>query len=159
MGMTTSTVSIGETTKKSHYDNLLDNTIYLASATATLNGIKTFNDGIDSGGDGTVFKCKILEIGPWNMNSSASGTSIVNVAHGLVSGTIRHVSVVIRQDSDGFRYSLFWSQLASGPPSGYWYFDSTNIKIVAQPGNDFDDTNYDDISGDYNRGWVTIFHV
>lgn len=43
MAFSTSTVSIGATTKKSDYDRLMDNTKYLKSETAIFTGTKTFN--------------------------------------------------------------------------------------------------------------------
>ena len=42
MAFNSSTISVGSTTKKSHFDQLLDNTISLKSENITINGEKTF---------------------------------------------------------------------------------------------------------------------
>jgi len=100
MAFSSSTVSIGATTKKADYDRLLDNTKALKDEAITLKGTKTFNsgtvfvikpkvDGIETrSGTGSVgiscqylsssgnsvvnFKTKIVEIGDWDMDANVA---------------------------------------------------------------------------------------
>ena len=101
-------------------------------------------------------KCKVLDIGDWNMDS----TTTVTVSHGLSDGNIRHVSASIRQDTTGYLYPIT-HPLDSGGADGYAAGD---VKITAsgfvtldrRTGGWFDKASFDDTS--FNRGWVTIWY-
>lgn len=118
--------------------------------------------GFRTAGSGPYLKRKVVQIGDWNMDSTAT----VSVAHGLGSSwkNIRGIKVIVRDDADSFYSDLLsqTTQSAYHKPSGYTNgFDSTNINLarVAAPDGDghngwFDGTGYDSTS--YNRGWVLI---
>ncbi len=100
-------------------------------------------------------KIKVIEIGDWNMKAIA----LKYVAHGLTFSKIWSVSVIIRQDGDGYRYPLDWTQLSTGSDAGYWYMYTDNIGLIRQPGaGGFEDDLYDEIP-QYNRGWITIIYT
>jgi hypothetical protein len=103
---------------------------------------------------------KVFDIGPWNMNVSVTGTPQVNILHGLGANytKIRSVSIIVRQDGGVGQHFDF---LHSGAPSNTALInaiDATQIQVVTQAGNLFDSNSFDDVSGGYNRGWVTILY-
>jgi len=110
--------------------------------------------------DGTVnLKMKVIEIGAWNMDT----TAMVQVSHGLADNlTIRDVSVVIIDDSD-FLVGPYPKPLnkcnSSGVVNGYWETSSADkIDLYRVAGGEWDSTNYNLTTGPYNRGWVTIWY-
>lgn len=126
-----------------------------------LNGshaVKILSDGTQS--TKKVFT-KILEIGDWNMDTTATKT----IAHGLDETKIRRVDAVIINDAGN---TLPLSQLfnAVNPPGANqwetWFpvtttgWNTTNIVLTRMDGSVFDGTSYDSTS--YNRGWITIFY-
>jgi hypothetical protein len=127
--------------------------------TSALNvtGSGTFDGGIDAGSSGTVLKCKVLEIGDWNMDTT--GTN--DVAHGLADHEkIRSVSVLIRVDSDASPSYDITLPLGNSHPSGnaLWItgINNTTIRITRGVGDYYDSNQFDETS--YNRGWVTIWY-
>jgi hypothetical protein len=111
---------------------------------------------------------KILEIGEWNMNSNASGSETVTVAHGITGLLTKdgvRLSATIRNDANtewhDFIVSAF-SGSVTNLSSAELYADATNINIeinrATSPGSGacsiFDNTNFNATS--YNRGWITI---
>jgi hypothetical protein len=110
-------------------------------------------DGIKETGTGAgTMREKIIEIGSWNMNWSASGDATKDVAHGLTDTKIRKVSVVIIRDGSALRHDF-----ASG--LGIINYDTTNIKLNQRTGGDFDNNNYDSTTLPANRGWITIEYI
>ena len=95
----------------------------------------------------TLLNQKVIEIGDWNMDSTAN----VLVAHGVSWDKIRSISGIIRNDADTFRYPLDYSITA---PAGRCLLDSTYLRIARTPSGTFDSTDFD--STGYNRGWITI---
>ena len=86
MAFLSSTVSVGQSTRKSFFDQLLNNTIYLKSETAIFSGHKTFTGA-------TVFidiQTSTFSIHPQmpgiDSNTSTSGVSI-QIPHCYASGT------------------------------------------------------------------------
>lgn len=106
--------------------------------------------GVDAGSNGTFLKTKVIDIGDWNMDTTAS----VNVAHGLTLGNIRSIDVKIRDD-DGVLFDLV--STSSGNSGSYSSTGSANIVLRRVSGLGFDNTSFDSTS--YNRGWVTIVSV
>jgi hypothetical protein len=113
-----------------------------------LAGISKTTDGANS------IKTKIVDIGDWNMDTTSSKT----VAHGVTANKIRSVSVMIRDDTDGFWLSLTGNQALGGawdinnPGGGGTLIDLS--RITSGP---FDNASYDSTS--YNRGWVVITYI
>lgn len=106
--------------------------------------------------DGTnAIHVKIIEIGDWNMVSTAT----VTIAHGLDSTKIRPpVSVIIRQDTGYNTFPLTPGVNVSAPNDAYIsYFEATAFVLTRKTGGYFDSVNFDATS--YNRGWMTIFYV
>lgn len=103
-------------------------------------------------------KAKVIEIGDWNMSSTAT----LSVAHGLGGGNqhnIRSIQVIIRANSGAFigGYDIFkLESFAVGVAQG-WVDGVGNTSIVLErltgglytTASGFDSTSY-------NRGWVVI---
>lgn len=98
---------------------------------------------------------KILNIGNWNMISTAS----VNVAHGLTQANIRQVTALIRND-DGNTFHDFgnkdFSEVGGGQGAGI-IVSSTNIALHRGLGGEFVSAQYDNPS--FDRGWIVITYV
>ena len=99
-----------------------------------------------------VLDTTIVEIGDWNMDSTAN----VDIAHGQTYANIRRVSVIIRNDADSFRYS-FCNFYDGTVDIGVSWYSSTNVRIFRLTGGAFDSTDFDSTS--YNRGWIIIEHI
>lgn len=95
---------------------------------------------------------KIIEIGDWNMDSTAS----LNVAHGLTYSKIRMVSAIIRSDDGTVLYPLTPAYITDQDAS-IAAIDATNVVLNRYGTGSFDNANFDATS--YNRGWVTIHYV
>lgn len=91
---------------------------------------------------------RYYEIGDWDMDTSGSTT----ILHGLVSTKIIGISVIIRNDGDGSRISLF-SENTSGA-GGFAAINSTSISLQRITGGLFDSSSYSNTP--YNRGWVIL---
>jgi cytoskeletal protein CcmA (bactofilin family) len=124
--------------------------------TSALNvtGSGTFDGGIDAGSSGTALKCKIVNIGDWNMDT----TSSVTVAHGLGASwsNIRHVGLVLRNDANDTIYPSSNVTGASNPAVYVVECDSTNVQINRATSGFFDTTDFNSTS--YNRGWLVIWY-
>ena len=104
------------------------------------------------------FKTKTLDIGDWNMDTTAA----VDVTHGVDHKKIRSIDVIIRDDTDaihqpidrGFNDTNPTQQGAIGSDS----YSSTAVRItrLAAP-SAFDNAAYDSTS--FNRGWVPITYL
>jgi len=115
----------------------------------------TATGGIDAGANGTTLKCKIIQIGDWNMDS----TNAVNVAHGLSSNylKIRAIRAMILHD-DGAQYFALESVTTGGAiGGGTGTIDSTNVQLVRVISGVFDSTNFDSTS--FNRGFLFITYA
>ena len=113
-------------------------------------GAVSFPNGIDAGASGATLKSKVIEIGDWNMNVSASGTSSINVSHRLGSDfkNIRVLTTMIRNDAD--------TQYDSFSDGVTYYIDSTEIELLTNASGLYDSVAYDSTS--YNRGWITVWY-
>ncbi len=125
----------------------------------TVAGVKTFSsDPVatvpsvrDQGTGAVALKCKIVEIGDWNMDS----TVLVYITHGLDFTKIRNVSAIIRADSDANRYQN--GHEASGTVQfSVGAIGSSQVTLIRLTGGIFDASSWDDTS--YNRGWVMIWY-
>lgn len=104
-------------------------------------------------------KTKVVNIGDWNMNSSASGTQTVNVPHGLGTYTgIRSIRTMIIQNT-GQMYPLERANLAFNGTIDGWVvgMNATNIVLFARLAGSFDSIQFDSLS--FNRGYVTIDYI
>lgn len=133
---------------------------YLADVTgliqAQLDDLQSQITGITSPQFATVQ----VEIGPWNMTSTAS----VNVAHGLDKTKIRSVAGMIRDDAGVYYYPIPYSYVANAPSQrgtdelSISYISTTNVVLTRKPddtetgqftGTDFNDTGF-------SRGYLLI---
>lgn len=122
------------------------------TVTAALSGnatTATTATNIDDQGGGTDLKCKVIEIGDWNMDASAT----VSPLHGVTGLNIRAINVVIRDDADTTYYNLDNNGSA---PGGYMSFTASQVYLGRVTGGSFDSTSFDSTS--YNRGWMTIWY-
>ncbi len=106
------------------------------------------------GSSNVVLNTKVINIGNWNMDS----TAVFNVAHGLVLSKIRTISVVVQNDDATYTSPLDFIVQASGLGSGGYFANSTNISMSRVTGSTWDSVGYDNPSAS-NRGWITIQYV
>jgi hypothetical protein len=99
-------------------------------------------------------KIKVLEIGDWNMDSTATLT----VAHGLSDWTkIRSIEVSILNDASGRIYPIAGAaDSTTGALSGGYNVGSPNVILYRTPSGIFDGAGFDSTS--FNRGWITIIY-
>lgn len=122
-------VTVGDPTKKSDYNTVFDNTLYLYAQ----------------------LKTKVVDIGDWDMDFQGS----IAIAHGLTFTNIRSVDVIIRNDDNNL-YSQITHM--SNALAGYvGDMDATNIDVHRITGGPYDNVAYDSTS--YNRGWITIWYA
>jgi len=100
---------------------------------------------------------KTIEIGDWDMNTTASAT----VAHGLSATAwknVRSMEVVIRNDDDDTYYNDSTDTSANADAGvEVTSIDATNITLNrAGTPSTFDSAYFEDTS--YNRGWVTVWY-
>lgn len=103
-------------------------------------------------GSGPAQKRIELEIGDWDMNAKATDSTAHSLS-GTEWATVRNVQITIRNDGNS-EYFPMTQSIGSTP---YTYFNSTNIIITRDTGNQFDSTNFD--STTYNRGWITFLYT
>jgi len=125
----------------------------LSTATMAATGLASCGS-LQAGSAATAWKRKVVEIGDWNMDTTAS----VVVPSGVpVSGTkIRRVSATIR--SDGAASYPVPCMNSSGAAQA-WIGDTNmgatgGIELFRLTGGTFDNSAFDSTS--YNRGWVTF---
>ena len=127
-----------------------ENEFYFNKSLKVAGGIET---------DGTKLKTKKVNIGAWNMDT----TTGVNVAHGLTFGNIIAWFVTIRDDTDAVRTPLNQANTGGGlPPSGKATLGAVNIALARTDVGDggiYDNTAYDIMGDDGNRGFITIIYI
>ncbi len=108
---------------------------------------------------GNFLKVKVVEIGEWNMDTTAS----VSIAHGMGATffeKVRTTSAMIRADAGGFAVNL--ASINTGTAhvdGGVQHVDETIIFIDRSDGGRFDGPEYNATAGTVaNRGWVTIWY-
>ena len=122
-------------------------------ALKTVDGRDVSVDGarLDSLGDQNVkLNTKELEIGGWNMDSTAT----VNIAHGLTKSKIRTMMVSIRNKLDTIVVDFATANTGNETSQAVILCDSTNVQITRADSGSFDNTSYDNT--DFSRGWITI---
>jgi len=100
---------------------------------------------------------KTIEIGDWNMNTTASST----VTHGLSSTqwkNLRSVEVAVRNDDDDVYYTDS-TDTSADADAGIEIdkIDATNVTLKRAALGTFDSSDFEKTS--YNRGWVTIWYA
>ena len=111
-------------------------------------------DGIVEIGASVELKCKVIEIGTWNMDTTAN----ITVAHGLADHEkVRMIKVLIRHDSSvtlrDLHYTNDFTEL-----EGKYTIDDTNINLYRRGPGTFDSTDFDTMGDDGNRGWITLWY-
>jgi len=132
-------------------DGKLSGSALSVTSTASAGGIITGGGGIIAGTGNSALLKKVVDIGDWNMDSTAS----VSVAHGLTLAKIRAYDVFIRNDSGELWRTTQYD--ATTFISAYAKADATNIVITRYSPSFFDSTDFNATS--YNRGWIIIEYV
>lgn len=102
---------------------------------------------------------KTIEIGTWDMDTTAS----VTIAHGLSNNlwkNVRNIELVVRNDADTTYYTDS-TDTASNADDGIEIekIDDTNVTLIrAAATSTFDSTNFDKTTDNYNRGWITLWY-
>jgi len=127
-----------------HFMNENGATIRLSDTINTASG-----DGI------TGMRVKIIEIGDWNMDTTATNYA----THGLTLANIRSVSVMIRNDDNDAYYDFNnVHSAATKIPCGFIYeINADAVRLDRMASELFDAAAFDATS--YNRGWVTIWYT
>lgn len=116
------------------------------------NTITEVNSIKDQGG---VFfsglKCKVLEIGNWNMDTTIE----VLIPHGLDYDDIISVTAFIKSDNDHYGNMINGTNI-TGQDFGGIAPGETNIVLQRANGGAFDNNGFD--STPYNRGYITIWY-
>lgn len=113
-------------------------------------GTTSLNGGFRTGISEPYIKIKILDIGDWNMDTTAS----VTVAHGIADfKKIRSIYVMIRNDADNSNSPLAINGASSGFVSAV---TGANIQLNRDVAGPFDSAAYDSTS--FNRGYITIWY-
>jgi len=103
-------------------------------------------DGVDI----SAFQSKVVEIGDWNMDT----TAVVNVAHGLTFANIRGVSILVRKDVGNYGYPIDYG---APDPYGNYTVLTDYIQMTRIEGAFFDSADFDETP--FNRGWIVIWYV
>ena len=96
---------------------------------------------------------KVLEIGDWNMDTTAS----VTVAHGITQGKIRSATAMIRHDTESNGIYNLDRFLAGQTGVNGIVVTAASIQLSRATGGTFDASTFDSTS--YNRGWITIWYT
>lgn len=119
-----------------------------------LKGVPQFNYMLTA--DGRQLRCKLLDIGSWNMDTTADKT----VAHGLDITLVSIIDIQVMIERDG---GLEFSPLNGINPSltpsangGVQYFNTSLILLHRNDGGNFDNAFYD---GAQNRGYVAVWYI
>jgi hypothetical protein len=139
-----------------------DNAVVKLTGDQTVAGVKTFSSQIvgeidstdavrDQGTAAVALKCKMIEIGDWNMDA----TPQVNVTHGLDLTKIREVTAMIRRDDNALYTDL--KDSTGAQVMGQIRIYSTVITLARTATIGYDEPDYNSTS--YNRGWVIIWYV
>jgi hypothetical protein len=107
-------------------------------------------------GSGNVaIKTQILDIGDWNMDTTAAKSVALS---GIGIDKIRSIDVQIRDDGGASASVYPIGYVSSGTVSGTYYTTGTNVELTRDAAGLFDgNVNFDSTS--YNRGWVTVTYV
>jgi hypothetical protein len=119
--------------------------------------LKTYFDGLyHRPSDGIQLLSKVVNIGTWNMDTAPSK----DVPHGLDYKKIRSVFAVIRDDADSQYIPLLTDYSSGGGISGsVKEWDATNVVLQRAASSVFDDPAFNNTTGSYNRGYLTIFYA
>jgi len=139
-----------------------DNAVVKLTGDQTVAGVKTFSSQIvgeidstdavrDQGTAAVALKCKMIEIGDWNMDA----TPQVDVTHGLDLTKIREVTAMIRRDDNALYTDL--KDSTGAQVMGQIRIYSTVITLARTATIGYDEPDYNSTS--YNRGWVIIWYV
>ncbi len=135
-------------------DQYIDASIDSEHLSADALAVSVQNDG--NTGSFTKIKTKIIEIGDWNMVSTAT----VSKAHGIGDkDKITMAFVSIRPDvaaAGQFNKDLDSQLFVNGFPDGGYTWDDTNFVLSRRATGFFDSTDYDDTT--YNRGFITFLY-
>lgn len=110
---------------------------------------------VETGASAGVVRTKIIDIGPWNMDS----TAVLSVAHGLDHTKIRPPMLAIIQDNSStgaYPLDRQESHLDTAQAGCISQADSTNVNLLRTNGGFFDDGAFN--SG-INRGWITVTYI
>ena len=111
-----------------------------------------FRDASATESTKTILRKKIIEIGDWDMDATAT----VNITHGLPDFTkIRTIFAMIRNDNDLNYITLERTDLVGSTTDGIIdVINTTTIRLSRTTSGFFDNTLHDSTS--FNRGWITI---
>ncbi len=102
---------------------------------------------------GPYLKFKVIELGDWDMDTTAQ----VTITHSLDHTKIRGVFVIVRTDSDAFYSDIQENGGAGGTTfDGTYQITSTQVFVRRTTSGDYDNFNY--AGTGFTRGWITIMY-
>src|SRR4030043_1754532 len=119
----------------------------------TADHAETAGGGIETGLDVGTMHFEIIEIGDWNMDTTAS----VSIPNGLTASKIRSVYAFVIIDTSNLFYPLNMSVAGSGSLLGWFAWSATEIVLERLAGGFFDSNLFDATS--FNRGFITIEYI
>lgn len=122
----------------------------IASVKRYGSGAVAMSGAVQMGSIDTAMLRTVIEIGDWNMDSTAS----VNVAHGLTASKIRRVAGLIRDDAGTILIPIPFSSTIGGFDAVCDAYVSGANVVLVRSGAYLDNVNWNATS--YNRGWITI---
>jgi hypothetical protein len=122
-------------------------------AEVTTSGV-SFVNGIDPGDTGTFIKTKVIQLGDWDMDATAS----ITVSHGLTASKIRSVTGYVRDDAATTYYPIGQGATNSSTVSDceVTSFDSTNVTLTRLTSGSFDGTDFNATT--FNRGHIVVIY-
>ncbi len=100
---------------------------------------------------GKTIKLKVVDIGPWNMDTGAN----ISINHGLNIEKIVCVNIIIFQDLYARIYRLDYSDVYEDA-DGKYFLDSTKIYLYRRVGGKFDNAAFNDPV--INRGHIMLWY-
>lgn len=109
--------------------------------------------GLITHGDCPIMSKKVINVGDWNMQSTAS----VRVVHGMDLSKIRGLRATIRNDSHTEVKPLtsdMPEEVEEEEVGSPIKADATHIELTRMDEGAFNNSNYNRTN--YNRGWITV---
>jgi hypothetical protein len=130
-----------------------------STGNTTINGIKTFPDGLIRGSLGVNLVEKEISIGSWNMDTDSTKL----VTHGITDlpSKIRNIYVIIYADAGTITSKPLMATSQNADPEllagGVSTINATSIALNRRTGGQFDNTGYDDTG--VNRGYIYVLYT
>ena len=132
---------------------------YTADVGVTVDGVLCKDGGVEAvtdQGGGANLKVKVIDIGDWNMDTTAT----VSVAHGVTQSKIRPpVSAMVRNDANTLKHTLMQGLAGMAGFEAHLAAINSTAVVLTREADGYYDGNPSFDATSYNRGQVTIFYT